>query len=252
MPHFFINSNQIENNTVTISDKENYSHIARSLRARTGENLLLIDENKIQYETTIKLITNDKIEAKISKSYPSERFLDFELYLAQSPLRSDAQNLLIEKATELGVRGVFPVKTDNCALNNDMINKKISKWNKIMYEASKQCERADIPICYDRTTIETVLNDDFFDKVYVFCERIAHKSIRDSFEESPIKSNDKVLVIIGPEGGFSQKEFDYFNELTENNKNFYMLTLGDLILKAETATTVALGNIIYEYSFSKR
>lgn len=252
MPHFFINSDQIENNTVTISDKENYFHIARSLRARTGENLLLIDENKIQYETTIKLITNDKIEAKINKSYPSERFLDFELYLAQSPLRSDAQNLLIEKATELGVRGVFPVKTDNCALNNDMIDKKISKWNKIMYEASKQCERADIPICYDRTTIETVLNDDFFDKVYVFCERIAHKSIRDSFEESPIKSNDKVLVIIGPEGGFSQKEFDYFNELTENNKNFYMLTLGDLILKAETATTVALGNIIYEYSFSKR
>ena len=252
MPHFFINSDQIENNTVTISDKENYFHIARSLRARTGENLLLIDENKIQYETTIKLITNDKIEAKINKSYPSERFLDFELYLAQSPLRSDAQNLLIEKATELGVRGVFPVKTDNCALNNDMIDKKISKWNKIMYEASKQCERADIPICYDRTTIETVLNDDFFDKVYVFCERIAHKSIRDSFEESPIKSNDKVLVIIGPEGGFSQKEFDYFNELTENNKNFYMLTLGDLILKAETATTVALGNIIYEYSNCKR
>lgn len=252
MPHFFINSDQIENNTVTISDKENYSHIARSLRARTGENLLLIDENKIQYETTIELITNDKIEAKINKSYPSERFLDFELYLAQSPLRSDAQNLLIEKATELGVRGVFPVKTDNCALNNDMIDKKISKWNKIMYEASKQCERADIPICYDRTTIETVLNDDFFDKVYVFCERIAHKSIRDSFEESPIKSNDKVLVIIGPEGGFSQKEFDYFNELTKNNKNFYMLTLGDLILKAETATTVALGNIIYEYSNCKR
>ncbi len=252
MPHFFINSDQIENNTVTISDKENYFHIARSLRARTGENLLLIDENKIQYETTIELITNDKIEAKINKSYPSERFLDFELYLAQSPLRSDAQNLLIEKATELGVRGVFPVKTDNCALNNDMIDKKISKWNKIMYEASKQCERADIPICYDRTTIETVLNDDFFDKIYVFCERIANKSIRDSFEESPIKSNDKVLVIIGPEGGFSQKEFEFFNELTENNKNFYMLTLGDLILKAETATTVALGNIIYEYSNCKR
>ena len=128
MPHFFINSDQIENNTVTISDKENYFHIARSLRARTGENLLLIDENKIQYETTIELITNDKIKAKINKSYSSERFLDFELYLAQSPLRSDAQNLLIEKATELGVRGVFPVKTDNCALNNDMIDKKISKF----------------------------------------------------------------------------------------------------------------------------
>ena len=95
------------------------------MRARTGEKLLFIDENKIQYETTIASITNDKITVRIDKFYPSKRFLDFELYLAQSPLRSDAQNLLIEKATELGVSGVYPVKTDNCALNNEMIDKKI-------------------------------------------------------------------------------------------------------------------------------
>ena len=54
---------------------------------------------------------------------------------------------------------------------------------------------------------------------------------------------DKVLVVIGPEGGFSQKEFDSFRE-----KSLEMLTLGDLILRAETAVVVALGNIIYEYS----
>ena len=243
MPHFFINSQQVNNSKISISDKENYFHIARSLRARTGERLLLIDENKIQYETTIESITNDEITAKIDKFYPSKRFLDFELYLAQSPLRSDAQNLLIEKATELGVKGIYPVKTDNCALNNEMIDKKIDKWQKIMYESSKQCERADIPTCYPRTTIEKVLNENRFDKVMVFCERIATKTIRQSFEENPIKKGDKVLVIIGPEGGFSQKEFDEFAE-----KKIEMLTLGDMILRAETATTVALGNIIYEYS----
>ena len=93
MPHFFINSQQINNSKISISDKGNYFHIARSLRARTGEKLLFIDENKIQYETTIESITNDEITAKIDKSYPSKRFLDFELYLAQSPLRSDAQNI---------------------------------------------------------------------------------------------------------------------------------------------------------------
>jgi 16S rRNA (uracil1498-N3)-methyltransferase len=150
---------------------------------------------------------------------------------------------LIEKATELGVSGVYPVKTDNCALNNEMIDKKIEKWQKIMYESSKQCERADIPTCYPRNTIEKVLNENRFDKVMVFCERIATKTIRQSFEENPIKKWDKVLVIIGPEGGFSQKEFDEFAE-----KKIEMLTLGDMILRAETATTVALGNIIYEYT----
>lgn len=240
MPHFFINSNQIDNNSITISDKENYTHIARSLRARVGEKLLLIDEKQIQYETVITQIDNSKINCNIEKKYPSKRFLDFELYLAQSPLRGDAQGLLIEKATELGIYGIYPIKTDNCALNNDMIDKKIQKWQKIMYEASKQCERATVPKCFERTTIDELTKTQKFDKIITFCERIANKTIKDI---SPIKQGDKVLVIIGPEGGFSQKEFDYFK-----NQNIEMLTLGNLILKAETATTVALGNIIYEYT----
>ena len=247
MPHFFINSNQKTDNKITICDKENYQHIARALRARCGEKLLLIDENQIQYETTIDEITNSKITVDIVKFYKSKRFLDFDLYLAQSPLRSDAQGLLIEKATELGVCGVYPVLTDNCALNKSVAEKKVAKWNKIMYEASKQCERASVPVCYNVTDIEKVISENTFDKIIVFCERIADKTIRDSFIEKPIKKGDKVLVIIGPEGGFSQREFNYFKD-----KNLEMLTLGELILKAETATVVALGNIIYEYSINKK
>lgn len=243
MPHFFINSNQVNNNIVEISDKENYQHIARSLRSRLGEKLLLLDENQIQYETIITEITNSKILANIEKSYPSKRYLDFELFLAQSPLRSDAQNLVIEKATELGVSGVYPIITDNCALARSVIDKKIPKWQKIMYESSKQCERAKIPQCFDCTNLKTLLNNEKFDKIIVFCERIADKTIRESFQTSPIKSREKVLVIIGPEGGFSQNEFDYFK-----SKNLEMLTLGSLILRAETAVTVGLGNIIYEYA----
>ncbi len=244
MPHFFINSNQISNNSVEISDKENYIHIARSLRARAGEKLLLIDENKIQYETIITEITNSSIFAKIEKSYVSKRELDFDLYLAQSPLRSDAQSIVVEKATELGVKGVYPVMTANCALNKSVAEKKVPKWNKVMYEASKQCERASIPECFDVTTIEKLICENSFDRIIVFCERIADKTIR---EIEPIKKGDKVLVIIGPEGGFSPREFDCFV-----TNGFEMLTLGDLILKAETAVIVGLGNIIYEYSNCNR
>ena len=243
MPHFFIKTDQISDNVIEISDKENYQHIARSLRARTGEPLLLIDENSIQYESVISEITGSKIFAKIKKSYPSKRNLDFELYLAQSPLRSDAQNFVIEKATELGVSGIYPVCSDNCALNKSVIEKKIPKWQKIMYESSKQCERAKVPQVYQMTKFETLIKSKDFDKIIVFCERIAAKTIRDSFREQPLKKGDKLLVVIGPEGGFSQKEFDMFKSF-----NVEMLTLGDLILRAETAVTVGLGNIIYEYS----
>lgn len=243
MPHFFINSNQIDGKSVEISDKENYNHIARSLRARAGESLLLIDENQMQYETFISEITSSKIIAKIEKSYPSKRFLNFELYLAQSPLRSDAQNFVIEKATELGISGVYPIMTDNCAVNKSVIEKKIPKWQRIMYESSKQCERAVVPVCFDVTNLENLLSTNSFDKVIVFCERIATKTLRNLFEDSPVKKGDKILVVIGPEGGFSQREFEYFQKC-----NLEMLTLGSLILRAETAVTVALGNIIYEYS----
>ena len=54
----------------------------------------------------------------------------------------------MEKATELGVRAVYPVITDNCALNKSMLEKKREKWQKVMFEASKQCERAKVPTCY--------------------------------------------------------------------------------------------------------
>ena len=148
MPHFFVNTKNIVKDLVTIDDSENYQHIARSLRAKTGESIKLIDENRIQYEGQITKITKNTIEVKIEKKYPSKNCLKFNLYLAQSPLRSDFQTLLIEKATELGIKGLYPVYTDNCAVKKSIVEKKIPKWQKVMIEASKQCERAIVPECY--------------------------------------------------------------------------------------------------------
>lgn len=237
MPHFFINSNSKTENEIIVSDTDNYRHIARSLRARVGENLLLIDENQIQYETKIKEINSREIICEVEKSYPSKRDLEFDLYLAQSPLRSDAQLTVMEKATELGVRGVYPVFTENCALK---VNKQ-EKWQKVMNEASKQCERAKIPTCYEPITFDELLAKPF-DKVIVLAERSTEKSLKQYLLENPTKKGEKILAIIGPEGGFSQKEFDYFK-----SKNLPLISLGDLILKAETAVIVTLGDIVYEY-----
>lgn len=238
MPHFFISSKNVNNNHIAIDDKENYKHIAKSLRIRKGEKLLLIDENQIQYETVVEDVTTDEVLVRIENSYKSFRSLPFGLYLAQSPLRSDAQSCVIEKATELGAKGVYPVHTDNCVLSDEIIQKKIDKWQKIMYEASKQCERADVPTCFEPDTLENLIEK--FDRVIVFCERIATKTVKDI---EPVKAGENILVIIGPEGGFSEREFKLFEK-----KGVEMLTLGNLILKAETAVIVGLGNIIYEFT----
>ena len=127
MPHFFVKSENVNNNTISVNDIENYRHIARALRARKGEKLLLIDENQIQYETVIEEITPNNILCRIVNSYPSKRDLDFDLFLAQSPLRSDSQLTVMEKATELGARGIYPVLTDNCAVNKSVAEKKLNK-----------------------------------------------------------------------------------------------------------------------------
>lgn len=241
MPHFFISSENINDNLITVSDNENYRHLAKSLRIRRGEMLLFIDENQIQYETVVSDIDSSKIVCEIKTSYRSKRDLDFDLYLAQSPLRSDSQLTIMEKSTELGVRGVYPVITDNCVLSSAMLRKKQEKWQKVMYEASKQCERAKIPTCFEITTLDEVLKNSF-DKIIVFAERSTEQTLKQYLYKNKIQKGEKVLVIIGPEGGFSQREFVFFKE-----KRLPLITLGDLILKADTAVITALGDIIYEY-----
>ncbi len=242
MPHFFIEAKNVNNGKIVIFDAENYRHIAKSLRAKIGEKLLLIDENQVQYETKIKNIDSKEIICEVVKSYPSIRDLDFDLYLAQSPLRSDAQLTIMEKSTELGVRAVFPIITDNCALAESVLAKKHEKWQKVMYEASKQCERAKIPTCFEPQKLSELLDSNNFDKILVLAERSTEISLKEYLNKNRIKKGEKILVVIGPEGGFSQNEFEYFK-----SKNLPLITLGNLILKAETAVIATLGNIIYEY-----
>ncbi len=238
MPHFFIDSKTIKDDTITILEKETYNHIAKSLRAKSGEKILLIDENQIQYEGIIEKITSKSITIMIHKNYKSNRILNFKLYLAQSPLKSDAQNLIVEKATELGIEGIYPIFSDNCSLKRSVIEQKIKKWQKIMFEASKQCERANIPTCFNLSDMENLIKTEKFDRILAFTERNAKYKLKNYLIKNPFLKNEKILVIIGPEGGFSNRELDFF---TKNH--IATLSLGDLILKSETAVIVALGNI---------
>ena len=88
---------------------------------------------------------------------------------------------------------------------------------------------------------EKVLENSF-DKILVLAERSTETSFKEYLRKNKINKGEKFLIIIAPEGGFSPKEFEYFK-----NKNLPLISLGDLILKAETAVIVALGDIVYEF-----
>lgn len=241
MPHFFVSTNDINSDTIRISDKENFHHIVKVLRAKVGEKLILVDENRIQYKVVIENIDNNSLTTKVIETSKANHSLDINLYLAQSVLKTDAQNFVMQKATELGVKGVIPFVSDNCVIKSSVIDVKISKWQKIANEAVKQCERTDFPEVFFRSDLKSLLKNDEYDIKIACVEREDRYTLKDCLRSLKDIKNKKILVIIGPEGGFSASEI----KLLEDSC-VYRVSLGKMILRAETAVISALSNIIYE------
>lgn len=241
MPHFFITTSDIKQDIITVSDKENFHHIAKVLRAKIGETLLLVDENQTQYKVVIKNINANTITTKVVETSKNSHSLSLELYLAQSVLKTDAQNFVIQKATELGLKGIIPIISDNCVIKESVAHDKIKKWQKIANEAVKQCERTDFPQIYSPTKLQDIIDTDDYQIKIACVERSTKQSLKACLQNLNNVQNKKILVIIGPEGGFSAKEINMLE-----HANLHKVSLGNLILRAETAVISALSNVIYE------
>lgn len=241
MPHFFVKSENINNDIITITEQELLNHLVRALRVKIRENLSFFDENKIKYETKILEVSKEKVLAKIEKKYPSHRFLNLDIYLACSILKQDAFFELLDGVTQIGIKGIYPLYTDNCTVSKAQIENKTQKWQKISDEAVKQCERADFLKIFETNTLN---NFDFskFDKVIVFSEIEKNNTLKNIIKNH-LNRQDKILVITGPEGGFSKEEFEFFKA-----KGFLSAKISNLILKAHTACVSGLSDIIYELS----
>lgn len=243
MPHFFIKTENIQNNVIEVTDRELLNHLVNARRVRVGEKVLFIDENKIQYVTKIQEIERKFLRAKIEDKYPSFRELAVDLTVARCVLKQDADFSAIQKATELGVKTIIPLICDNCAVKESVVRAKSDKFQKIADESVKQCERADFPIVTEPQKLDDFLKNSSknYDKVLIFSERAKDFGIKKYFAQNPYKKGDKILAVIGCEGGFSDREFKLFEEL-----NLAEISLGKLIMRADTALTAAIFGIIQE------
>lgn len=240
MPHFFINSKSVNGNKINILDENNIFHIAVSLRCKVNELIKLVDEKQIVYEVRINNISKKTIETTVLNSYKSTRISPYNISLAQSFLNSDDEYDVIKMATELGISEIFPIITDNSSIKKDVALKKIPKLGKVAYEAAKQCERANLPQIIPNKTLDDLIIDKSFDKVFIFSEIEEKYTLKDYFKEKTINKNDKILVVIGPEGGFSKREFELFYKY-----ELPQFTLGNLILKAPTACVASISHLLY-------
>ncbi|MFA6989943.1 MAG: RsmE family RNA methyltransferase [Candidatus Gastranaerophilaceae bacterium] len=248
MPQFFIKSTNINENEAIISEKEDIKHILNVLRYRINDELILVDEDEFAYKVIITDIQKNSITTKVIEKVQSFRKLSLNITLAQSILKASAQDILIQKTTELGVKTIVPIVSRYTVVkfnNKKDMEQKIKRWQKIAFESCKQCERSDIPVVADIISIESLLNIvDDYDLAVVCVERNADMSIKEFLKVNKpfVDKNLKILAIVGPEGGWSDEEICMFQ-----GKNLKTLTLGNLIFRAETAALNVLSDIIYEY-----
>lgn len=244
MPHFLISSNNVNEGILKVNCPETVRHLTGALRVKAGEIIKFIDENKVQYEAKIIEFSKKEITAKVLKSEISKRELPYKIFLAQGILKTDSENLLISNATQLGINGVYPFISDHCAVKKEAAKFKNDKWQKIADEAFKQCERADLMKVFEISPLSEILKKFKKKNIVVFAEKYDNTDILSAAKT--IDTNEDILLLTGPEGGFSEKEFEFFKQ-----ENYKMATLGNLIFKAPNAVTAGVSNVIFALDIIK-
>ena len=164
--------------------------------------------------------------------------------LVQSYLKGEKLEWVLQKATELNVDTVYLVPTSNCVAKYDAkkLQSKYSRWEKIMLEASQQCGRTQLPTLVVGEPLSNVLDIESESLKLVAYENEAGYTIKDALKTiNSDSTNRDILICIGPEGGFQEKEI---NDIIECGGQ--SVTLGHTILRAETAAIAALSMVHYE------
>ncbi|MDD2839925.1 MAG: RsmE family RNA methyltransferase [Rickettsiales bacterium] len=230
MLRIFLKENLEVNKEFKIIDKIHH-YIVNVMKSTVGDELFVVNGKDGEFLAKITFLNNKYCILKVknkTKDYYKEKF--FGLIFA--PIQKI--DLVLKSATELGVTDFFPINTDYTT------NKNILKTGKIegnIIEAVEQSERLDFPNVNKIINLKDILEnlkDD--NSIIFFCEeRTGQNSVRDVLKNIKI-SNKKIYTLVGPEGGFSDKE----KELIKSYQNVASISLGGTILRTETATVAII------------
>jgi 16S rRNA (uracil1498-N3)-methyltransferase len=206
-PRFFISPNQISGPEITIAD-DDVRHIATVLRMKSGDELLLCDGQGTEYAVKITQLGRTEIKTEITGS--SKRDVrQPRITLGQGLPKSDKMDLIVQKATELGVASIMPLITERTIVKVKDEEKRITRWRKIAREAAMQSNRPDIPrvegIRGFSDFLRTLAPDPFTLLLLPWEEGTV--PVKDVLRRNSEVRN--IIVLIGPEGGFSQAEAEY-------------------------------------------
>lgn len=234
MFNFFAQENQKKIDRYYIGGAD-YNHIINVLRMKIGDEFLISCSGKSDL-CRIESIENETVTAVITEEDYNDTSLPIEIYLFQGLPKADKMELIIQKTVELGISGIVPVEMNRCVVRLDDKKKKskTARWQAIAESAAKQSKRNIIPEVFDAITYKDALKKaNELDLLLVPYE--SKNGMEDTAEAlSLIKNGMKIGVLIGPEGGFDEKEIELAMQLGGK-----VISLGKRILRTETAAITA-------------
>jgi 16S rRNA (uracil1498-N3)-methyltransferase len=199
------------------------------MRVKENEVFSLFNKNG-EWEAKILGISKNVVEFKTIKQLRQKENTK-ELWLAFSPIKSNYQNFMIQKATELGVTKFLPIIFDRTIVRK--INKE--RLEKIVIEASEQSNRINVPIIEESQNLDSFLKTNMIDLIFTDLNSNNIKVNKSKLTNKP------VCIIIGPEGDFSEVE----REKILSFKDVQPIKINENILRSETAVISAISIINY-------
>ena len=229
MQHYFIKGKKEDFFYLDSSDEHHIRHV---MRFHNGENVYGIYQGK-KYLCELKITDKDLYLNPLKTMDAKDK--NYNLTLIQALPKGDKFDLILQKATELGVDNIVPFLSERSIVRIEKkdYEKKIERWKKIVKEASEQSERLTIPTIYNPCNLKELLSY-FKGEVLLMDERKGRKESQTLFEYLLKSSCKEFTIIVGPEGGFSDNEFNFFEEY-----GVQQLSLGSQILRSETAAIVS-------------
>jgi 16S rRNA (uracil1498-N3)-methyltransferase len=220
--------------------EEEARHCLKVLRKKIGDEFFVIDGLGNEYAGVIAQVQKENVECRILETKLRPRELTVTLDLAQALIKKDRFDLIVEKATELGVHGITPVRTERSVLEPGTAKR--IRWQKILISAMKQSRRSVLPALQEITSFQDLVeNSRSYDAKIIFHERSERPVL--AYANALDPSVRRMLLVIGPEGGFTETEVALSAEY-----GFISLSLGSRRLRAETAALAALSIFSNRYS----
>jgi 16S rRNA (uracil1498-N3)-methyltransferase len=253
MIRIFLPPQKLTSDQITI-DNENARYLSMVLRVKPGEIITIFDGSGHRYICRILQIHKKEVVVEMIKKEPYSAEPPVSISLAQGLPKSDKMDLIVQKSTELGVSRIFPIITERSQIKH---TGKVERWRKIALSASQQCGREKIteieePVEFAKflSGLHIVNEDNNAANVIPAKVGISHPTIIFSEEQKEINlkkilnnltTSNNIVLLIGPEGGFSGEEVSAAVE-----KGFIEASLGPRVLRTETAPIAAISIIQYE------